>query len=131
MIKRLILTDEHLKLIRLIKFSQYAHKDIIKGVVTEGWMVDKTNPYILSGRLSDLALVLGYSDKAIPGTDDVIEGSAFPDDIEEHLLEVHQYIVKNMCDIESLIHQMVMEGGLTAGTYKSIDEEGIWTRESD
>ena len=129
MIKKLILTDEHLKLISLIRFG-YVEGTAKDKKPIQGWLIDMENPYILLGRLSDLALVLGYSDQAIPGTDeDNIEGAALPDDVEEHLLEVHHYIVDNLCDIENLVHQSMLNGGLTPGTYRCIDDEGIWTKE--
>ena len=121
MIKRLTLTKDHLKLIRLIDF------DIDE--LTEDLVLKKNDPYSLSGRLEDIAMTLGYMDEVIPGTEYDAEGAAFPDKIEEYLLSVHHYIVDNLYLIESLVHQMVMEGGLTPGTYKCLDNELIWTKE--
>ena len=121
MIKRLTLTEEHILLLRLIKFEE----NELNGDLT----IMKDDPYILSGRLEDIAITLGYMDKAIPGTENDAEGAAFPDDVEEHLLSVHKYIVDNLMFIESLIHQMAFEGGITPGTYKCIDNELIWSKE--
>lgn len=121
MIKKLTLTEEHIKLIRMIDFED----DDVNDKLT----IDKINPYVLSGRLEDLALVLGYSDKAIKGTENDPEGAAFPDDIEEHILSIHHYIVDNLYYIESLIHQMIFEGKITPGTYKCVDTELIWEKE--
>ena len=121
MIKRIKLTEEHIKLISLIRFDEDDNDKML--------FIEKDNPYELSGRLQDLALALGYNDKAIPGTEEDPEGAAFPDDIEEHLLEVHHYIVDNLYFIETLIHQLAFKGGITPGTYKCIDTEGIWTKE--
>lgn len=121
MIKRLTLTEDHLKLIRLLDFQVDES--------TEDLILKKNDPYLLSGRLQDIALALGYMDKAIPGTEEDPEGAAFPDDIEEYLLGVHHYIVDNLYFLETLIHQMVLEGGITPGTYKCIDNELIWSRE--
>ena len=121
MIKRLTLTQEHIKLISLIRFFENEDATLL--------MIDKYDPYELSGRLQDVALALGYQDKAIPGTEEDPEGAAFPDDIEEHLLDVHNYVVKNLYYIETLIHQMAFTGGITPGTYKCIDTEGVWTKE--
>ena len=121
MIKRITLTEEHIKLISLISFNENEEEGTL--------FIDKDDPYELSGRLEDLALALGYKDKAIPGTEEDPEGAAFPDDIEEHLLEVHHYIVKNLYLIETLVHQLAFKGGITPGTYKCIDTEGVWTKE--
>lgn len=130
MIKRLKLTEDHIKLISLLRYEHICMYADAKGKEKHvGCFIDDENPYILSGRLSDLALALGMSDKAIPGTDDTIEGAAFPDDVEEYLLNTHHYIVDNLCDIEELVHQMITKGGITAGTYKCIDTEGMWEKE--
>ena len=45
------------------------------------------------------------------------------------MLSVHHYIVDNIYDIEVLIHQMVLKGGIKPGKYKCIDTEEIWERE--
>ena len=124
MIKRITLTEDHIKLLRLIRFEEGC-----SGNGAETVYIDKINPYYLSGMLEDIALVLGYMDKAIPGTEEDAEGAAFPDDVEDYLLSVHHYIVDNLIDIESLIHQFAFKGGLTAGTYKCIDVENIWNKE--
>lgn len=122
MILNLKLTEEHLKLIRLIRWDREGDDKIV---------VNKLNPYCLMGTLDDLAFVLGYRDKAIPGTEDDPEGRAYPDDIEKHILDVHHYIVENIEYIESLVHQFVCEGGLTPGKYKATDAELIWTKTED
>ena len=46
------------------------------------------------------------------------------------MLGVHHYILDNIYDIEVLIHQMVLKGGITPGTYKCIDTEEIWERDN-
>lgn len=119
MIKRLTLTKEHITLIGVLNLKEDNNK----------FYIEKEDPYMLGGRLEDLALILGYMDTAIPGTEDDAEGTAFPDDVEEHILGVHHYIVDNLHDIETLIHQFVFNGGLTPGTYKCIDTEEIWSKE--
>lgn len=123
MIKKLVLTEDHLKLINLIRFDEDNERDC--------YTVSTINPYILSGKLEDIAFALGYADKAIPGTNEDENGAAFPDDVEEYLLSVHHYIVDNLYDIEVLIHQMVLKGGITPGTYKCVDTEEIWAREEN
>lgn len=121
MIKRLTLTMDHLKLINLIRFEDDDMNDKIS--------VDKINPYILSGKLEDIAFALGLSHLAIPNTADNENGAAFPDETEKYMLDTHHYIVDNLYDIEVLIHQMVLKGGISPGTYKCIDTEEIWSKE--
>lgn len=122
MIRRLTFTKDHIKLLKLLKF-EYDEKE-------ETLLLEKFNPYILPGRLEDLAMVLGFKDKMIPGTEEDAEGGAFPDDIEDYLLEVHKYIIDNLHDIEVLIHQKAFEkDSITPGTYKFVETEGVWKKE--
>ena len=121
MIKRLTLTQDHLKLINLIRFEDDYDNNKVS--------IDKVNPYILSGKLEDIAFALGLSHLSIPNTEEDENGAAFPDETEEYMLNVHHYIIDNIYDIEVLIHQMVLKGGITPGTYKCIDTEEIWERE--
>lgn len=120
MIKRITLTKEHISLLKLIKFEDDEKFNTLS--------VNKEDPYILGGRLEDIAITLGYENSIMPGTEDDAEGAAFPDDIEEHLVGVHKYIVNNIRDIETIIHQFI-DCGISPGTYKCIDTEEIWTKE--
>ena len=122
MIKSLTLTEDNLKLINLIRFEDDYKNNKVS--------IDKINPYILSGKLEDIAFALGLSHLAIPNTEDNENGAAFPDETEEYMLGVHHYILDNIYDIEVLIHQMVLKGGITPGTYKCIDTEEIWERDN-
>lgn len=122
MIKRITLTEDHLKLINLIRFED----DEINNKI----MVDKINPYILSGKLENIAFALGLSHLAIPNSNESEYGAAFPDETEKYMLDIHHYIVDNLYDIEVLIHQMVLKGGITPGTYKCVDTEEIWIKEN-
>ena len=120
MIIRITLTEEHLKLIPFFYEQEEGDNKIV---------FDKTHLYNLGSHLEeDLAMILGFKDTAIKGTQEDPDGRAYPDDIENHMLEVHNYIVDNLYYIESIIHFFVTRGGITAGTYKSKDNELIWER---
>lgn len=122
--KKLTLTKDHIKLINLINPTMIGYKDSTSGEKKKGIFIDKENPYVLLGRLSDIAIALDMMDKAIPGTEYAPEGYAFPEDVEKYMLEVHHYIIDHILDIEVLIHQMVCVGGITEGEYVEVD--GIW-----
>jgi hypothetical protein len=124
MIKKLVLNEDHLKLINLIRFEDDGED---YGKLT----LDKVNPYLLGGKLEDLAFALGKSESAIPCTDDNENGAAFPDDVEEYILSVHHYIVENLYDIEVLIHQMCLKGGITPGTYECVIGDDIWSKKNE
>lgn len=114
------LTKEHLKLIPFF-FEQKEGDDKI--------VYDKTHLYNLGSHLEeDLAMILGYNDSAIKGTEEDPDGKAFPDGVEKHMLDVHNYIVDNFFYIESLIHFYVTRGGLTDGEYVCKDNDLIWEK---
>ena len=123
MIKKLALTEEHLKLLPFLFINESeTNENIVE--------IDKSHLYLLGGHvLEDLADILGYRDTYIKGTEESPDGKAYPDDVENHLLEVHNYMKDNLLDIEVLIHQFAARGGLQPGTYKCKDNENIWSRE--
>lgn len=119
-IKHIKLTKEHLKLIPFFFEQEEGDNKIV---------YDKTHLYSLGNHLEeDLADILGYHDSYIKGTEEDPDGKAFPDDIEKHMLEVHNYIVDNFYYIESLIHFYVIRGGLTEGEYKCKENDLIWEK---
>ena len=123
MIKRITLTKEHLKLIPFF----YEQEEGDNKIVFFFFYLYNLGSHLLE----DLAMILGYNDSAIKGTEEDPDGKAFPDEIESHMLEVHNYIVDNFFYIESLIHFYVTRGGLTEGEYKCKDNELIWEKVSN
>lgn len=121
MILHLNLTEDHLKLVRFLNIED---KD--DDVLTINKKVMLT---MQSHILDDVAMVLGLRDKAIKGTEEDADGSAYPDDIEKYMLDTYHYVSDNLYLIESLIHQKVMEG-VKPGKYKCIDSQMIWEEES-
>ena len=120
MIKKLNLTEEHLKLLPFLYIKESEQSDNIV-------LIDKTHLYSLGGHvLEDLADILGYRDTYIRGTEESPDGKAYPDDVEQHLLEVHNYVKDNLWLIESVLHQFAYMGGLKPGVYKCRDNDYIW-----
>lgn len=121
MIKRLNLNEEHIKLIPFI-FLQESDNETV--------FIEKRHMFSLGSHLlEDLAMILGYNDKAIPNTENDAEGRAYPDDVEEQMLSVYNYLKDNLYYLESLIHQFSVNGGITPGSYKCKANELIWERE--
>lgn len=117
---KLNLTDEHIKLIPFFFFQNEGDNMLV---------IDKRHLLNLGAHLlDDMAAILGYTDKAIEGTENDPDGRAYPDDVEEHLLSIHKYIVDNLFYIESLIHQTCITGGITAGTYSCKAKDLIWSK---
>lgn len=120
MIVKLKLTEEHLKLIPFFFVQEFGDNEV---------GVSREHMYSLGSHLlEDMAVVLGLMDKAVPNTKDDVNGRAFDDETEAHLLGLHDYIVSHLYLIETLVHQFVVNGGLTPGEYKAVDSELIWSK---
>jgi hypothetical protein len=122
MIKKIKLTEEHIKLIPFFYLQEVGDDEIV---------VNKKHLYELGSHLmEDLAIILGKNDTAIAGTENNANGRAYPEEVEKELTEIHKYITDNLFDIETIIHQFAIKGGITPGTYKAKDNELIWEKES-
>ena len=115
--KTLTLTTDHLKLVSCFLIEN--NEDSVS--------IDKTKMlFEQSHLLDDVSLVLGLRDKAIPNTEEDADGIAFPDEIEEYMIETYQYVRDNLYFIETLLHQMILRGGLVPGTYSCDTKLKIW-----
>ncbi len=117
--KTLELTEQHLKLIK--NFLVVELDDTKMGV-------DKIG--LLGGNfaIEDTAKILGLYDKAIQNTLEDPDGPSFPEDIREELLSIYKYVSENLYEIETLIHQFVVNGGITPGKYKCRKDDYIWSK---
>ena len=125
MIKRIEVTEDLLKVIPIIFLQEK------NGFDNKTITIDTSHIFSIGfGLMEDMAMALGIYDRAIKGTEDDPEGKAFSEEDTEYMLSLHKYVVDNIYYIESLIHQYVVKGGLTVGTYKTKDNEMLWTKES-
>ncbi len=116
MIVHLNLTEDHLKLVRFLNIEDNDDTlDINKRVMLT----------LQTHILDDVATILGYRDKAIKGTEEDPDGSAYPDDVEKYLLDTYHYVSDNLYYIETLLHQKCMDG-IVPGHYKAKDSDLIW-----
>jgi len=119
MILHLKLTEDHLKLVRFLNIED---KD--DDVLTINKKVMLT---MQTHILDDVAMILGLRDKAIKGTTEDADGGAYPDDVEQYMLDTYKYVSDNLYLIETLIHQKVMEGGIKPNVeYKCKDSDMVW-----
>lgn len=111
------LNENHLKLInefRVEKIDDY-HSGI-----------DTVNPYGGTYLMEDLAQILGYWDKALPGTESDYDGRKFGIENEIDMLKTHMYLMDNAEYILSIILQFALTG-VKIGTYTSSDTYIKWT----
>jgi hypothetical protein len=120
MIIKLELTNDHLKLIPFF-YTQEVDDNLVG--------VDREIMFNMGSHLlEDMAIILGMEDKALKNSENDADGRAFDDETEEYLLSLFDYFNSNLYYIETLIHQFVVKGGLTVGTYQALDNELIWEK---
>jgi hypothetical protein len=110
------LLEEHIKLIKEFRIERIS--DIYVGF-------DTINPYSGGYLMEDLAMILGYWDKVVPGTEKDFDGRKFGFENEQNMLSIHMYIMDNMEFILSIIVQFITIG-IKPGNYTAIDYNLHW-----
>lgn len=114
------LTKEHLMLIPFIR---------IKNENDANLEIDKVAMLTMqSSLLEDVSLILGWRGLAIPHTENDENGRAFPEDVEKKMFDIYNYVRDNLYYIETLIHQFVVNGGITEGTYVCDSNNLVWSK---
>ena len=117
---KLTFNDEHIQLIKNFRTRQLGD---------EYFTIDTYDLFGGTYLYEDMALILGYMDKVIPGTMEDADGPKFDDDTLQHLNELDSFIVENLKNIEDILHQFCTEGIQANVTYWCNPSEGIWHKE--
>ena len=119
---RITLTEDMLKLVSAIKFRDV---EIPSGFNNGNYIIAVENNSVYGGSdvLEDVSHILGYYDQRINGTEENYNGVQFPEDLEDYIYTTHEYIMKHILEIETLVHYYSNKGGLTEGTYNTITFE--------
>lgn len=119
---RITLTDDMLKLISAIRFREI---DIPSGFNNGNYVVAVENNSVYGGSdlLEDASHILNLYDQHIEGTEENHNGIQFPEDLEDYIYKTHEYIMKHIVNIETLVHYYSNKGGLVPGTYNTITFE--------
>lgn len=110
------LKEEHIKLIKNLKFDLKRDKDLT---------LDIYDPYGGNFLMEDLALILGKWDKAVKNTELDYDGRKFGLETETEMLELHSYIIENIEYIIDLILNFI-DTGLKPGVYTAITNVLEW-----
>lgn len=117
------LTEDHLKLIRNLN---------VQALTGETVGIAKDNLYGGTYKYEQMALILGLTDKAVPGTEEDMEnGTLYEKEAQLYMVELDKYINENLLNIEEILHQFCLKGGLTVGKYVCKDYQHIWHRVED
>lgn len=127
-IKKITLTEDHIKLIKNIKFEAFEFSDSKKQRTHYGWGIDQYSLFGGTFAMEDIALILGKYDQYIKGTEEDPLGKAYPKELEDYWVKLFDDIYSNMEYIISLVLYYTDKGGLTPGTYKCKGEVREWTK---
>ena len=119
MVKKLTLTEDILKLISNIHFTEYGDSNLDK------YYIDLHGLYGGSYVFEDISYILGKFDEHIEGTENDPMGPRFSQELEDYMWEIHSYVLDNLGDIEDLVHFFCAKGGLKPGTYKR-GNDSLW-----
>ena len=84
-----------------------------------GWGCDQWGLFGGTYLLEDMAMILGYYDQAVENSENFPNGRRFPDELEEKMYSLYDYICNNLDDIFTLVLTFIGDGGLKPGTYVS------------
>lgn len=82
-----------------------------------GWGCDQYNLFGGTYVLEDIAMIIGCFDQAIENSETLASGRRFPEELEEKMYSLYEYICDNLDDILTLAFTFIGNGGLTEGTY--------------
>ena len=127
-IKKIELTEDHLKLISHIKFEAFTFGEEA-AVNRLGWGIDQWGLFGGTYVMEDVALIIGKYDQYIPGTEENANGKQFPKELENYMWGLYNDIVYNMEYIMDLVLYYSNKGGLTPGIYKCTTNTMEWIKE--
>ena len=94
-----------------------------------GWGVDQWNLFGGTYVLEDVAMILGYFDQAIENSETLATGRRFPEELEEKMFNLYEYICDHFEDILVLTFVFAGQGGLVPGTYEYVDYQ--WSKKKE
>ena len=126
-LKKVTLTEEHIKLLQAIKFETFVFDgDSRNGRF--GYGIDQYAPWGGNFPIEEIALILGHFKDAIPGTENDWDGRKFPEELDNKFHDLYDYVTENMELLFSLLIYYTDKGGLTPGTYKCNPRIKEWTK---
>ena len=131
MIERLTLSEDVVKLIPHFNFTDAPSLEETENVLYPRFGIDYNSIYGGSFLLEDLALIFGHFSDALPETIEDALGPRYPEDIEDKMMAAHNFVMDNIKSIEEIVHQFVVKGGITPGTYKCDHKIRLWEREGN
>lgn len=82
-----------------------------------GWGCDQWSLFGGTYLLEDIAMILGYFNQAIENSETLATGRRFPQELEDEMYSLYDFICDNMEDIFTLVLTFIGNGGLKPGAY--------------
>ncbi len=123
---KVTLTEDMLQLIPNFALMNWNFKQAYEEEGSDTVCLDMNGLYGGSYVFEDMSRILGIYDHHIEGTEEDPLGVQFPKEDEDMMWEMHGYIVENLLNIEEIIHQFCVKGGVKPGTYTAKNNEHIW-----
>ena len=147
-IKKITLTEDHIKLIKGLKFETFEMGDLFSvGKIRDelvrikdqletssdkkechAWGIDQWSMFGGTYAMEDIAMLIGRYQDFIPGTEESNLGKQYPKELEDYMWGLYSDISDNMEYILSLVQFYIDKGGLTPGTYRCKTSDRIWER---
>ena len=126
-LKKLTLTDEHVKLLQAVKFESFVFDGNSRNGRI-GWGIDQYAPWGGNFPIEDIALILGHWEDTVPGTENDYDGRKFPVELHNHLVDLYEDITENFELYFKLLIYLSDKGGLVPGEYKCNKRLNEWTK---
>ena len=82
-----------------------------------GWGCDQWSLFGGTYLLEDMAMILGYFDQAIENSETLASGRRFPEELEQEMYSLYEYITENLEDIFTIVLSFINKGGVKPGSY--------------
>ena len=122
-IKTLELTKDVLYLISNIRFQDMPSDN----KETMQYAIDMNNIFGGNFLYETVAYITGYyGNTIIKGTECDAMGPDFIEEAKSYFYALSSYVYEHVDDIENIVHQFIIDGGLKEGTYVYSAKTGLW-----
>ena len=109
--------------------SAFRPTDVLDDGVSAG--INPNDIYGGANLLWDMAFILDKTDHIINGTESDPDGPKFDEETYKYLKDTDEFLMKNLMNIEEILHQFAAEGISPDVVYTCKSSQHIWTKEDN